>query len=250
MPEGDSIHRAASILRPLLVDRTLTAVHIDGVHHERLTGLAVTGVAATGKHLTIDVGGGEWQLRVHLGMNGRWRRYRAGVAPPASASLILATAAETFACLRAPTVELTARRDARRGRAIHTLGPDLLAPGFDPAAAAARALATGATPIGVTLLDQRVVSGIGNIYKCESLFLERIDPRAPTSSIPLPALTALYARAATLMHASLAHRRHPFQIYRRAGRPCPRCATRITTIRQGNQLRITYFCPSCQIDAR
>ena len=79
MPEGDTIHKAASILRPLLVGRTLSAVHINGVHHDRLTAQPVTAVAATGKHLSIDLAGGEYQLRVHLGMNGRWRRYRAGL---------------------------------------------------------------------------------------------------------------------------------------------------------------------------
>lgn len=246
MPEGDSIHRAASVLRPLLVDQALLSVHVGGVHHDRLTGLTVTGVVATGKHLTIDVAGGEWQLRVHLGMNGRWRRYPAGTTPPPSASLILATADGAYACLRAPTVELTPRRSFRRGVAVASLGPDLLLSSFDAAGAAPRAQAAGDLPIGVVLLDQRVVAGIGNIFKSESLFLERISPLAPAASLSLDALTALYARASSLMRTSLDRRRLPFQVYRRAGRPCPRCGARITTIRQGRQLRTTYFCPRCQ----
>jgi endonuclease-8 len=246
MPEGDSIHRAASILRPLLVDQPVTAVTIAGVVHDRLAGRTVTGVAATGKHLTIDLDGGEWQLRIHLGMNGRWRKYPPGTTPPAASSLILTTARASYACLRAPTVELTPRRSFRRGTAIATLGPDVLSPAFDPAAAAARAHAAGARPIGVVLLDQRVAAGIGNIWKSESLFAERISPLAPASSLAPAALAALYARASSLMRASLARRRAPFQAYRRAGRPCPRCGARITTIRQGEQLRTTYFCPRCQ----
>jgi endonuclease-8 len=246
MPEGDSIHRSAAALGPRLVGQPLVAVHVGGVHHERLAGLTVTGVAATGKHLTIDLDGGEWQLRVHLGMNGRWRKYPPGTPPPASASLIMTNAGGSYACLNAPTVELTPRRSFRRGVAVAALGPDLLLASFDPAAAAPRAHAAGHVAIGVVLLDQRVVAGIGNIFKSESLFLERISPLAPAASLSLDALTALYARAHHLMRASLTRRRLPFQVYRRAGRPCPRCGTRITTIRQGTQLRTTYYCPRCQ----
>jgi endonuclease-8 len=254
MPEGDTIHKAAAVLRPLLVGHTVSRIYIRGGHHERLDGLTVSAVAATGKHLTIDLAGGEWQLRIHLGMNGRWRRYRAGIVPPASATLLLAVDGEHLACMNAPTVELTARRDARRGRSIASLGPDILAPDFAPAAAATRALTRGPTPIGVTLLDQRVVAGIGNVYKSEALFLERLSPLAPTSSIAPTALTALYLRAAALMRANVS-RRGPritrnttdrYHVYRRANRPCPRCHTAIRTVRQGEQLRITYYCPSCQ----
>ena len=247
MPEGDSIHRAATILRPLLVGQLLTRVTIAGAHHERLDGVLVDAVTPTGKHLTIDLAGGEWQLRVHLGMNGRWRRYRAGNPAPASASLLLATATDTFACVHAPTVELTARRDARRGRAIATLGPDLLAPDFDPAVAAARARARGPVAIGEVLLDQRTAAGIGNVYKSELLWQARLDPFAPAGTLTLARLTELYTAAAALMRANLgpgrrvtrpgprggltrAERHH---VYGQAGRPCPRCGARIKTGKTG-----------------
>jgi formamidopyrimidine-DNA glycosylase len=126
MPEGDSIYRVATQLRPHLQGVPLVAVTIGGVVRDELAGARATAVTPVGKHLLIDLDRG-WQLRVHLGMNGRWRRFRAGGdTPPRSASLILATATDAFACLRAHTVELTARRDPRHGRAVASLGPDVL----------------------------------------------------------------------------------------------------------------------------
>jgi endonuclease-8 len=266
MPEGDSIHRVAGVLRPLLLDVPLVRVHIAGVAREELAGSRTTAVTPLGKHLTISLDSG-WELRVHLGMYGRWRRYRAPRAAPASASLILALAADELACVRAHTIELTARRDPRRGRATAALGPDVLAEGFDPSAAVARArVAAVAAPtmaIGVALLDQRLACGIGNVYKSEILWLERISPFSPVPALSDEQLAALYARAAELMRQNLgpgprvtrdpgigpragrsAHART--WVYGRARRPCPRCQTPIATAVQGQQLRRTYFCPTCQ----
>jgi endonuclease VIII len=96
------------------------------------------------------------------------------------------------------------------------------------------------------LLDQAVACGIGNIYKCESLWLERRAPSTPIASLDDAALAALFARARELMQASVAGRRRPFQVYRRAGEPCPRCRTRIASEVEGGELRRTYWCPACQ----
>jgi endonuclease-8 len=258
MPEGDSIRRVATALTPLLVGRTLTSVAIAGVTRDDLGNQRVDAITPFGKHMMIDLAGG-WTIRVHLGMNGRWRRFRAGGdAPPPSASLVLRTATDAFACLRAKTVELTARRDPRHGRALASLGADVLADDFDPAAAAERARMRGGE-IGQVLLDQRVAAGIGNIYKCESLFAERISPFADVRALSSAHVTALYATAARLMRASLAPAPHRtravvrpsragrFHVYRRIGQPCSRCGTRIQTAIQGiDTPRTTYYCPHCQ----
>jgi endonuclease VIII len=266
MPEGDSIHRVATALRPLLVGTPLLRVHLLGVVREELEGAKATAVSPLGKHMMIELDKG-WELRVHLGMNGRWRRYRSPRTAPLSASLILVTATDELACLRAHTVELTARRDPRRGRSIAALGPDLLADDFDPSIAMARARRAGATPIGVVLLDQRVSAGIGNVYKSEVLWLEQQSPFTPTCELSDEKLLALFARARELMVQNLGPGRRVTRLgrtagprggrspderywaYNRARRPCARCRTPLTTAVQGEQLRRTYYCPSCQPSA-
>lgn len=259
MPEGDSIHRVATVLRPLLIGTALVRVQIAGVIRDELAGAKVTAVTPLGKHMMIDLDRG-WQLRVHLGMYGKWRRYRAPRPAPASSSLILVTATDELACLRAPTVELMARRDPRYARSIAQLGPDVLADDFEPAAAAARARQTGVAPIGVVLLDQRVAAGIGNVYKSEILWLERQNPLTPATALSDQRLIALYTRARVLMAANLGPGRRitragprggrspdeRYYVYNRARRPCPQCRTPIATIVQGLQLRRTYYCPTCQ----
>jgi endonuclease-8 len=258
MPEGDSIRRVATALTPLLVGTTLTSIVIAGVARDELAAQRVDAVTPVGKHMTLDLSGG-WTIRVHLGMNGRWRRFRAGGGdPPASASLILRTATDAFACLRARTVELLARRDPRHGRALASLGPDVLADDFDSAAAAERARARGGE-IGQVLLDQRVAAGIGNIYKCESLFVEKTSPFADVRTLAPALVTSLYATAARLMRANLnpgmrrtragfrIGRLDRYHVYRRVGQPCERCGTRILTAVQGTDApRTTYYCPHCQ----
>ena len=259
MPEGDSIHRVATALRPLVIGHELRRVHIGGVVREDLAGAKVTAVTTHGKHLVVDLDRG-WQIRVHLGMNGRWRRYRAPRTAPADASLVMATATDELACLRAPTVELTARRDPRHGRGLASLGPDLLADDFDVAVAIARARGAGATPIGVVLLDQRVAAGLGNVYKSEVLWLEQQSPFTPVADVSDERLAALYARGRALMRMNFGPGRRVTRpgprggrtsddrtfVYGRARRPCPRCATPIITALQGAQLRRTYYCPRCQ----
>jgi len=259
MPEGDSIFRVATALRPLLIGTALTRVVTAGVVRPALAGSTTTAVTPLGKHLMIELDSG-WELRVHLGMNGRWRRYRAPRTAPAGASLVLVTPTDELACLKARDVELTARRDPRRARSIAALGPDVLADDFDPAVAAARARLAGPTPIGVVLLDQRVAAGIGNVYKSEILWLEEQDPRTPTGQLTDAKLVALFARGRELMRMNLGSgprvtRTGPrggrtpddrYWAYNRARRPCRRCQTALVTIVQGLQLRRTYFCPACQ----
>lgn len=271
MPEGDSIYRVATALRPLLLGTPLVRVHIGGVIRDVLTGSKATAITPVGKHMMIELDSG-WELRVHLGMNGRWRRYRAPRTAPLSASLILVIATDEIACLNAPTVELTARRDPRRLRSIASLGPDVLADDFDPAAAVARARTAGTTPIGVVLLDQRVSAGIGNVYKSEVLWLEQQSPFTPTCELSDEKLTAMFVCARDLMKKNLGGGRRVTRLgrldsagnvtgsvprggnspderywaYNRSRRPCSRCRTPIVSALQGQQLRRTYYCPRCQ----
>ncbi|HSD88344.1 MAG TPA: DNA-formamidopyrimidine glycosylase family protein [Kofleriaceae bacterium] len=255
MPEGDSIKRVATRLAPL-VGQKLERVTTQGILRD-LSGRTITTVAPHGKHLMIDLDDGT-QLRMHLGMNGRVRYYlkedgEAAVAriSPGRASLVLVTHLYVAMWVNTPTVEIAPRRGPSRGLAVASLGPDVLADDFDPDVAAARACAYRHRMISEVLLDQRVAAGIGNIWKCESLFACGIDPRTLVESIPLADVAGIYRAARDLMRANLrvtAPRasRDRFAVYSKTNRPCPRCSSPISAYQLGEPPRWTWSCPVCQ----
>lgn len=260
MPEGDTVHRIAALLAPRLTGRTLERVTTQGLVREA-AGRTVTRVAAHGKHLVIELDNGAY-LRAHLGMNGRFRVYdrAAGEAmlarlSPGRASLALVTADGVYVWIGAPQIEVSQRRDPRRGMAVGTLGPDVLVGDFDPRSAAERAAEHGCRSIAEVLLDQRVVAGIGNIYKCEALFVAGIDPRTQVAQLDRRTLEAIYAAAHRLMAASVdaarggavsGSPRRDHAVYGRTGKPCPRCGSSIACYSLGEPPRWTWSCPICQ----
>jgi endonuclease-8 len=263
MPEGDTIHRIAASLAPRLTGKTLERVTTQGLVRD-VAGSTVTCVAAHGKHLVIELDSGAY-LRAHLGMNGRFRAYAraAGEAllgrmSPGRASLALVTDDAVYVWIGAPTVEISHRRKPLHGNAVAALGPDVLADHFDSRLAAERAAAHGSRTIADVLLDQRIVAGIGNIYKSESLFAAGIDPRARVAGLDAAALEAIYAAARRLMKASVdrqpdrapqnaaVRNAAPHAVYSRTGQPCPRCGTAIACYQLGDPPRWTWSCPSCQ----
>ena len=269
MPEGDTIHRQAAALEGQLVGQVVTALYARGVSFARLAGRPVDAVQARGKHLLIDVAGA--RIHVHLGMQGRLRfddPRRVTTATTARASLAIVTERVAALWWRAPTVEVLRAAFAHAHPALQALGPDVLSPDFDPAAAVTRARQRpGTMPLGALLLDQRVACGIGNVYKSEALFLERLDPFAPLSAIDDPTLIRLFTRARQLMQQNLGPWRRTttvdltrgglaprgsarVHVYRRAGHPCRACGTAVATASQGDPPRLTYFCPRCQAIGR
>ena len=269
MPEGDNIHKHAMQLQARLVGQKVTALFARGVEYRRLAGAVVARAEAHGKHLFIDVG--EARLHVHLGMNGRMFVQDArGVTTAKAARASLAVVGEQTAALwwRAPTIEVLRAAFAHAHPALQTLGPDLLADGFDPAVAVARAREKApAMQLGALLLDQRVAAGIGNVYKSEVLFLERLNPFAPISSFDDAALTRVYSHARELMRRNLGPWRRTTTadltrggfgprgsarmfVYRRSGHPCRECGTAILAATQGEPPRRTYYCARCQVTKR
>ena len=266
MPEGDTIHKHAAHLQARLVGQKATAVFARGVEYRRLAGAVIAKAEAHGKHLFIDVG--EARLHVHLGMYGRlFLQDPRSVTTFKAARASLAILGERDAAMfwRVPTVEVLRAAFAHSHPALHTLGPDVLADDFDVAIAVARARARPPTSqLGVLLLDQRVAAGIGNVYKSEVLFLERLDPFAPVSSVDDATLTQLYAHSRELMLKNLGPWRRTTTadltrggfgprgsarvfVYRRAGHPCRVCNTAILSASQGETPRKTYYCPRCQL---
>jgi endonuclease-8 len=219
-----------------------------------LAGRTVTAVHPHGKHLMIDLDDGT-QLRAHLGMNGRVRSYaraegesRLAKLSPGRVTLVLVTQALVVMWINARTIEVAPRRAPMRGLAVAALGPDVLAGDFDPQLAASRALAHASQRIADVLLDQRVAAGIGNIWKCESLFARGIDPRTRVADLTADDLAALYTAARELMLRNLApgSSRDRLAVYSKTGQPCPRCSSIITAYQLGDPPRWTWSCPRCQ----
>jgi endonuclease-8 len=100
--------------------------------------------------------------------------------------------------------------------------------------------------VGDALLDQRLVAGIGNLWKAESLWRARLSPWRPLSDVSDKELHNVLGEAARLMQRSLDSGREERAVYRAAGRPCPRCSTLIVSLGQGDANRTAYWCPSCQ----
>ena len=261
MPEGDTIHKVARVLAPLLVGREVLQVRLARGVVDRLGGRNVTGVQALGKHLLIRFDNA-LTLRSHLGMHGSWHRYDPDEPwrkPARQAVVVLTTASDVLVCFNAREVEVL-RSGGIAGRELERrLGPDLAAAAFAPGPipARARALLSADTPVVDLLLDQRVAAGVGNVYKSEVLFLERQPPGRTLGSLSDEAVAALYARAHALLRANLSGgprvtRTAPgpdLWVYGRRGQPCLHCGAPVSYARLGRGLRPTYWCPSCQADS-
>ncbi len=264
MPEGDTVHRTAERLRPM-VGRTVKAAQArpgPGVRRvpdlSRLIGTRVTSVQARGKQLIIGFTGG-LTIRSHLRMTGSWRLME-GALPPAwpmhRATAILELDGMTAAAISTPVVELLTDADLRRSQPLQTLGPDLLAAEFDADEALRRLRERDEQELGTALLDQGAVAGIGNVYKSEVAFLEGLDPWSPVAAYFDAQLRTCLATARRLLLGnrdrgprSTTGRTTPgdrLWVYRRSGRPCRRCGTAIRSRGQGEPPRITWWCPNCQ----
>jgi endonuclease VIII len=250
VPEGDTIFRTATTLRRWLVGREITGTRGPGA--AALVGDRVTDVTAQGKHLLIRFASGR-ALHTHMRMTGQWHVYSAGDRwrrPGRQARLVLEAGDRLAVCFDAPVVEVLVAGAERIHPALASLGPDILAepPDLDRIVALASRLPPG-TPIGDVLLDQHVVAGIGNIYRCEALFLAGVEPTRPLGAVGAEHLRDALGHAAALMRPS-AHRTGrpgPRWVYGRAGRPCRRCGTRICSARVGVGRRTAYWCPRCQV---
>ena len=256
MPEGDTLYRTAATLDRWLAGREITDASVPAdraaaVPTRLLIGQRVTSVESRGKHLLIHLHSGA-AVHSHLRMSGSWHVYPAGEKwrrPPSQARLVITCTDRVAVCFNAPVVEVIAPGAGDSFPPLARLGPDLLSSEFDAGEACQRARAGPADrPVGELLLDQRVVAGIGNIWRCEALFLTGHNPWDPLSALADADLDELIATAGRLLQASAHAERYDRRrwVYRRAGRPCHRCRATIRTARQGEQARTAYWCPTCQ----
>jgi len=251
MAEGDTILRAARRIeagvggQEVRVRAGNPRGRAAGV--ERLDGRRLERVDSHGKHLLLHFD--ELVLHSHLGMSGSWHLYRAEApwSKPASAAWAILRGEENEAVqFGGPTLRILTTGQLRSDPALARLGPDILAPSFDAAAAARAFRASPEQELGDALLDQRLVAGIGNIFKSEACFAARTSPWQPIGKISDDELCHTLEAARRLMRESVANGRPDRAVYRRAGHPCLRCGTPISARGQGDANRRTYWCPRCQ----
>ncbi|MGX1162463.1 endonuclease-8 [Arthrobacter sp. SLBN-100] len=272
MPEGDSVWRAASQLHQALAGQKLIAsdFRVPRFATLNLAGWTVAEVVPRGKHLLMRmVGPGDKKLTIHshLKMEGTWQVYPPGGRwrkPGHTARCVLRTPVADAVGFSLGIVEVVATADEES--IVGFLGPDLLGPDWDLDEAERRVRASPGVPIGVALLDQRNLAGIGNIYRCETCFLSRVHPASPVSAVE--DVRTMMTNAKQLLEVNLGPGRRVtilnpegmpvgrmagrpgYWVYRREHQPCLKCGTPIQrgTLGKpnGEEERDIYFCPRCQ----
>ena len=281
MPEGDTIFRAARSLNRALAAKTV--VHFESVFPKLsrvdedapIAGRTIESVVARGKHILMHFGpatratGQALVLRTHMRMNGSWHIYRPGERwqrPRVDMRIVVATGDFVAVGFNIPVAEWLATRSLPRHQELRRLGPDLLADDFDANAALALLRARPTEAIATVLLNQRVMAGIGNVYKSEVLFACRINPFANVQALSDEQLHCLIATARKFLQANVTEgvaamttylgygrrttrRDAPSErlwVYGRAGEACRRCGTPVRLDKRGDDVRLTYWCPTCQ----
>ena len=265
MPEGDVVWRTARRLATALAGRRLVTSDLrwPSLATVDLTGRPVTEVVSVGKHILTRVSASDDEpgltLHSHLKMEGSWHVHRTGEAwqRPRSAHAVRAVLANedwTAVGHALGALDLVLTTDERS--LVGHLGPDVLGPGWDAAAAAENLAAEPDRPIGEALLDQRVLAGVGTFFMAEALFVRGVTPWTPVRDAgDLLAVTDLVHRMLDLA------RRSPTQtttgdtrpgrreyVHSRSGRPCRRCGStvRVAPLGGPQQERVAFYCPSCQ----
>jgi endonuclease-8 len=273
VPEGDTIFRAARTLHRALAGQTVTHFEsvfpkLTRVHEDTpITGRIVESVAARGKHL-LTAFSGNLVLRTHMRMNGSWHIYRPGERWQRRRSdmrIVLATSGFVAVGFNIPVAEWLEADAVGRHDELRRLGPDPLAEGFDAEEAIARLQSRKEIEVAEALLNQRVIAGMGNVYKSEVLFSCRVNPFRAVQDLSGDQVRCLATTARKLLRANVTEglaamttsagyrrttrRAHPGErlwVYGRAGEPCRRCGTAVKVAKQGRDARLTYWCPACQ----
>jgi len=250
--EGDTILRLARRFESTLLGEVVAASAPNprgkAAAIERLDGRTLETVEAHGKHLML--GFGELSLHSHLGMSGGWHFYRPGSRwrrPRSSAWALLTGGGWDAVQFGGPTLRVLTTGRLRRDPQLARLGPDILAPGFEPEPVIAAMRSDPARGLGDALLDQHLVAGIGNIFKSEACFAARLDPWRAVGDLSEEELGAVLAAAREQMLAAVeSGDRHRFRVYKRRQGACPSCRGPISSRGQGDANRTTYWCPRCQ----
>ena len=274
MPEGDTIFRSARALHQALAGKTINLFEtayapLASVNDQSpVAGRTVEQVESRGKWLLIHFSG-DLILTTHMLMSGSWHIYRVGEQWKRGRShmrIVLGTADLVAVAFDVPVARFHTARSLERFEGVAGLGPDLLGKHFAADEAAARLREYGDEEVGNVLLNQRVMAGIGNVFKSEICFACGVYPFRKISTLSAQQIDCLLATARRFLAANVADgagdsivtntggRRttgasNPaarLWVYRRAGEDCRRCGTTILTRKQGIGARSTFWCPDCQ----
>jgi endonuclease-8 len=273
MPEGDAIFRAARTLHRALAGKEVTSFEsvfpaLNRVNDDApVAGRTIDRVQSAGKHLLMHFSG-DLVLRTHMRMNGSWHIYGAGEKWQRSRRdmrIVIATADFEAVGFNIPVAEFMSETDVIKSASLRTLGPDVLGDHFDADTVIANLRERQDSPIAEALLSQRVVAGLGNIYKSEILFMCRINPFARVQELTEANLRSLVDKSRRVLKLNVSEgrevmttygglrrtsgrsdRRDRLWVYGRARLPCRRCGTPIAVSKQARDARLTYWCPLCQ----
>jgi DNA-formamidopyrimidine glycosylase len=268
MPEGHTVHRTANDFRRLLVGKPVRLDSPQGrfsTGAQALSGQVLTNSYAIGKQLFLDFANGQ-TIRIHLGIFGKWRWYKnIDVAAALKEPVVGEVRARFFtdsmlADLRGPTIcEVLVQEQVEAIK--RRLGPDPLNPDLDGSEYQrfAKRVAKSKTAIGLLLMDQSVISGIGNVYRAEILFRAGIDPYTPGSSLRPKQIEGLWNDSVDLLAIGvktgyIITRDELFTtrptkaernfVYKREGQDCRNCGKKVSiALAAGRKL---YWCPKCQ----
>ena len=272
MPEGDTVFRTAQTLQKYMAGRLVT--RFESVYpaltriaeDHPVVGRTIDAVSARGKHLLMTFSG-DLVLRTHLRMNGSWHIYPAGDRwrrPTRDMRVLVCTQDACAVGFNIPVAELLSTRELDRHRQLRSLGPDLLGEPFDRGEVVRRMRARGRDPVAEVLLDQRVVAGLGNVFKSEVLFLAGVDPFTPVAALTDADLDRIVDISREQLAANVMDRSQTLSpafgrrttrsldpneklwVYSRGGRSCRRCGAAIQSRKTGLDARLTYWCPTCQ----
>lgn len=267
MPEGDTIHRAAVVLRRLLVGEVVTGFEVvapkvsAAARDEPIVGSHVTAVESNGKHHFIHFDTPhEVVLHTHMKMSGSWHVYRPGERwwePESEARVVIRTERVVAPCFHPPIVELLTAKELGLHRVVSGLGPDIIRDEFDMDEAIRRIRSNEDRDIATALLDQRAISGIGNVYKVECLFLARANPWARVRELDDAKLREIVGHARRLIRLNRegGERRTRFSldpadrmwVDERAGLACHVCGSVVESgWHPGDDVRKSWFCRTCQ----
>jgi endonuclease-8 len=274
MPEGDTIYRAARTLNLALAGQTVTSFesalpHLSRVEvDQRVVKRTVEKVEARGKWLLMYFSG-DLILLSHMLMSGSWHIYRPGEAwkrQRYEMRVVIGTPKMLAVAFNVPIAEFRTADSLTRREGFKSVGPSTLAENFDELEAIARLRARPDLEIGVSLLTQFLLSGIGNVFKSEICFACAINPFRTVSDLTDDDLKCLVSKARKFMLANVAEssgerittylpmRRttgrenasERLWVYKRTGEPCRHCGSAIVSRKQGFDARTTFWCPRCQ----
>ncbi len=282
MPEGDTIYRSARALGKALGGKVVTAFEAQVAtlasvaDSKGVVGRVVEKVEARGKWCLVYFSD-DLILVTHMLMSGSWHLYRTGErwrVPRSSVRCAISVADFVVLAVNVPVAEFHTERTLLRYSQVPKLGVDILGGEYSTDAGVKALKEYGAqhpeAEIGVTLLNQRVMAGLGNVYKSEVPFAAGVNPFRQMRTLTerefevMAEVSGRYMRAnvndgssatggdAIVTYSGNRRTTHSMNagerlwVYGRQGQECRRCGALVMMRKQGEQVRSTYWCPVCQ----